>query len=70
MRTQCKYEAYSERKYRYPTKKLKFIFKICYFYQIRHTSKLLFYIVSTIIKVFITTGHQFLYPFFVERGRL
>jgi hypothetical protein len=24
-------------KYRQATKKLKFIFKICYFYQIRHT---------------------------------
>jgi hypothetical protein len=29
--------------------------------------KLLFYIVSTIIKAFIITGHQFLYPLLVER---
>jgi hypothetical protein len=32
--------------------------------------KLLFYIVSTIIKAFIISGHQFLYPLLVERGRL
>ena len=32
--------------------------------------KLLFYIVSTIIKAFIITGHQFLYPLLAERGRL
>jgi hypothetical protein len=31
--------------------------------------KLLSYIVSTIIKAFIITGHQFLYPLLVERGR-
>jgi hypothetical protein len=32
--------------------------------------KLLFYVISTIIKAFIITGHQFLYPRLVERGRL
>ena len=32
--------------------------------------KLFFHIVSTIIKAFITTGHQFLYPLLIERGRL
>ena len=31
--------------------------------------KLLFYMISTIIKAFIMTGHQFLYPVLVERGR-
>ena len=32
--------------------------------------KLLFYIVSTIIKVLIITSRQFLYPLHVEHGRL
>jgi hypothetical protein len=32
--------------------------------------KLLFYTVPTIIKTFIITGHQFLYPLLAERGRL
>jgi hypothetical protein len=32
--------------------------------------KLLFYIVSTIIKVFIIIGHQFLYPLLAECGYL
>ena len=32
--------------------------------------KLLFHIVSTIIKAFIRTGHQFLYLLLVELGRL
>jgi hypothetical protein len=31
--------------------------------------KLLFYIVSTVVKAFVITGHQFMYPL-VERGRL
>jgi hypothetical protein len=32
--------------------------------------KLLFYVVSTINKTFIITGHQFLYLLIVESGRL
>jgi hypothetical protein len=32
--------------------------------------ELLFYIVSTMIKAFIITGHHCLYPLHVERGRL
>jgi hypothetical protein len=42
-------------------RKLKFIFKVLFLSDSPY-HKLLFYTVSTIIKAFIITGHQFMYP--------
>jgi hypothetical protein len=64
------YEAHSESKYCWAIKKTKIYFQNVLFLSDLLYLKLLFYIVSTIIKAFIVTGQQFLYPVLIERGRL
>jgi hypothetical protein len=51
-------------------KKTKIYFQIVLFLSNLPYLKLLFYTVSTIIKAFSITTHQFLYPLLVERGYL
>jgi hypothetical protein len=51
-------------------KKIKIYFPNMLFLPDSPNVKLPFYIVSTIIKAFIITGHQILYPLLVEHGHL